>query len=117
MRTALAIVLMFVFITEAVADARPSRWCGWYARHRLVSVDPGRVYNLACKWLDWGRATFAQTGAMVVWCSKHHRHVGKITGECHHDSRGLTTCIVTSGNDGRAVRTRARVVSGAAFRM
>lgn len=105
---ALAIALA-ALSTDALAR---SGWCGNYARHNLVGSDPGSKYNLACNWLNWGRPTSAQVGAMVIWCSSGHRHVGKIVGPCNGNM-----CMVKSGNDGGAVRTRMRSVSGAVFRM
>jgi hypothetical protein len=95
----------------SLAQARTG-WCGNFARSNLVSSDPGASYNLACNWRNWGRATSAQVGAMVIWCSKSHRHVGKIVGPCVG-----TMCLVKSGNDGGAVRTRMRSVAGAVFRI
>jgi hypothetical protein len=103
--------IVTVLVTVAGADAR-SRWCGDYARHNLVSHDPGTAYNLACNWRHYGSPTYAHTGALVVWCNGHHHHVGKITGPCSGSH-----CVVTSGNDGGAVRSRMRDVSGASFRM
>jgi hypothetical protein len=87
-------------------------WCGNFARHNLVASDPGTKYNLACNWKNWGRPTTAQPGAMVIWCSPRHRHVGKIVGPCNGQM-----CLVKSGNDGGAVRTRMRSVAGAVFRI
>ena len=111
MRLSIALALIACALVAGVAEAR-TRWCGSYARTNLVSVDPGPEYNLACKWRDWGSPTHAREGAMVVWCSRAHRHVGKITGPCDGD-----VCVVTSGNDGGRVRTRARSVAGAEFRI
>jgi hypothetical protein len=68
----------------------------------------GPEYNLAANWRHYGRASGPQVGAVVVW----PHHVGMITGRA---SNGLW--IVKSGNDGNAVRERARSVSGAVFRM
>jgi hypothetical protein len=96
---------------SSAADARTG-WCGQYARQNLVASDPGTQYNLACNWRNWGRPTSAQVGAMVIWCSSKHRHVGKIVGPCVGDK-----CLVKSGNDGGAVRTRMRSVAGATFRI
>ena len=106
-----------VFLTIALvalssqAYAR-GKWCGNYARHNLVDSDPGQKFNLACNWRAWGRATTAQVGAMVIWCSGRHRHVGKIVGPCNGNM-----CLVMSGNDGGAIRTRLRSVAGAVFRI
>ncbi len=82
--------------------ARPAAWCGWEMR-QLVGGDPGPEYNLARNWAHWGHAGPAGVGAVVVWA----HHVGKIVGE--EDGRWL----VESGNDGHAVRTRARSIAGA----
>jgi hypothetical protein len=86
---------------------RPGAWCGWYARS-LVAQDPGPAFNLARAWARWGRAAMPAIGVMVVWA----HHVGMITG---HAANG--EWIVKSGNDGHAVRERARSLAGAiAFR-
>ena len=49
-----------------------------------------------------------QVGAVVVW----RHHVGEMIGRA---SNGQS--IIHSGNDGGAVRTRARSVAGAVFRV
>jgi hypothetical protein len=107
--TLLAFIALVCWTTAASAIP----WCGAYARAHLVAADPGVKYNLACNWKNWGSPTFAHEGAMVVFCSRHHRHVGKITGAC--DANG--NCVVTSGNDGGKVRERVRSVAGASFRI
>ena len=86
---------------------RPRAWCGWYMRGQ-VGADPGPTYNLARSWAHYGSdAGGPSVGAIVVW----RHHVGKIVG--HEDGKW----IVQSGNDGHAVRTRARSIAGAiAFR-
>ena len=87
-----------------VGDVRPHAWCGWFMRH-LESVSD-RAYNLARNWTRWGApAGGPRVGAIVVW----PHHVGKIVGD--QDQRGRW--LVLSGNDGHAVRTRYRSVSGA----
>jgi hypothetical protein len=86
--------------------ARPRAWCGWYMRELLGVSD--RSYNLARNWVGYGRPAMGpHVGAIVVW----PHHVGLITG----GSPGAW--VVKSGNDGHAVRERARSVAGAiAFR-
>jgi hypothetical protein len=81
---------------------RPAAWCGWEMRH-LVSSDPGPAYNLARNWARWGQPGPAGVGAVVVWS----HHVGKIVGQDNG------AWIIESGNDGHAVRTRARSIAGA----
>lgn len=90
-------------------DARPHAWCGWYMRHQ-VAADPGKAFNRAAEWVHYGASVAGPVvGAIVVW----PHHVGLITGRALN---GLW--MVHSGNDGHAVRTRARSLSGAiAFRM
>jgi hypothetical protein len=86
---------------------RPHRaWCGWYLRHRLGISDPR--LNLARNWARYyGRPHAGPCiGCVAVW----RHHVGVITG---FDGRNW---IVHSGNDGGAVRTRARSLAGAVFR-
>lgn len=91
-----------------IHDARPRAWCGWYARHELVSTDPGIAYNLARNWAHWGRPASPGPNVIVVW----PHHVGMITGKAPNGQ-----WIVKSGNDGNSVRERPRSVRGAiAFR-
>ena len=108
-RTLLLTIALVALSSQAYARGM---LCGEFARHNLVSSDPGSKYNLACNWRDWGRATSAQVGAMVIWCSGHHHHVGKIVGPCNGNM-----CLVRSGNDDGAIRTRVRSVAGAVFRI
>jgi hypothetical protein len=70
---------------------------------QLVGGDPGPTYNLARNWAHWGHAGPVGVGAVVVWS----HHVGKIVGQ----EGGQW--IVESGNDGHALRTRARSIAGA----
>ena len=92
---------------HAHLGGRPRAWCGWYMRQQ-VGGDPGPQYNLARSWAHYGSNAGGPTvGAIVVW----RHHVGKIVG------RENGQWIVQSGNDGHAVRTRARSLAGAiAFR-
>ena len=73
-----------------------------------VGSDPGPSYNLARSWAHYGsNAGGPRVGAIVVWS----HHVGKIVGEENGQ------WIIQSGNDGHAVRTRPRSLSGViAFR-
>ena len=90
-----------------LGGGRPHAWCGWYARS-LVGQDPGPSFNLARNWARWGHAASPGVGVMVVWS----HHVGMITGRSANGE-----WIVKSGNDGHAVRERARSLHGAiAFR-
>ena len=68
----------------------------------------GPHLNVAWNWSTYGRATSPQVGAVVVW----RHHVGEIVGRASNGQ-----WIVRSGNDGGAVRTRARSVAGAIFRI
>lgn len=86
------------------AGPRPSRWCGWWMRTQFGG---GPEYNLAWNWSRRGVASSPHIGAIVVW----RHHVGVIVGRT---SGGHW--LVKSGNDGGAVRTRARSVRGAVFR-
>jgi len=94
--------------TSAGADYRPHAWCGWWLRQQLGIAD--RNLNRAIMWARWGRpAGGPHVGAIVVW----PHHVGRIVGPCNG-----SVCLIESGNDGRAVRTRERSVAGAvAFRV
>jgi hypothetical protein len=69
---------------------------------RLVGADPGQSFNLARNWAHWGRPGPAGVGAVVVW----PHHVGKIVGQ--HNGQW----IIESGNDGHALRARARSIGG-----
>ena len=112
-----AIALLFAFASSAEARTpphhrspragHPAAWCGWYMRTQVGS-DPGPQYNLARSWAHYGaNAGGPSIGIIVVW----RHHVGKIVG--HENGHW----IVQSGNDGHAVRTRARSLAGAiAFR-
>jgi len=104
-------VLLAALVAAGEVQAKPWRWCGWYARHNLVTNDPGEKFNAACEWLTYGRPTSAHVGALVIWCSRAHHHVGKIVAT---DANG--NFVVRSGNDGGSVRSRVRSVEGAQFR-
>lgn len=84
---------------------RPSQWCGWWLR---TQKGGGPEYNIAWNWRNYGVPTAPQVGAIVVW--KHH--VGLLMGQTASGS-----WIVKSGNDSGAVRTRARSIEGALFRI
>ncbi len=84
---------------------RPGAWCGWYMRSRHGG---GPEFNLAANWRRWGSPGSAQVGAIVVW----DHHVGEIVGKADNGQ-----WIVLSGNDGGAVRRRARSISGATIRV
>lgn len=86
------------------AGPRPARWCGWWMRTQFGG---GPEYNVAWNWRKRGVAASPHVGAVVVW----RHHVGIIVGM---NDRGQW--LVKSGNDGGAVRVRARSVKGAVFR-
>ena len=87
---------------------RPQKWCGWQMRKEVWS-DPGPAFNRAIEWKRYGTAARGPAvGVIVVW----PHHVGKIVGR---DETGRW--IVRSGNDGGALRERARSLRGVvAFR-
>ncbi len=88
------------------AGPRPRKWCGWWMR---TQKGGGPEFNVAWNWRKYGRALSGpQVGAVVVW----RGHVGMIVGRADNGK-----WIVKSGNDGGKVRTRARSVSGAVFRI
>jgi hypothetical protein len=87
------------------AGARPRAWCGWWMRTQRGG---GPHLNLAWNWSKWGSPSGPQVGAVVVW----RHHVGEIVGRAPNGQ-----WLVRSGNDGGAVRTRARSVAGAVFRV
>jgi len=94
--------------------SRPAAWCGWQMRQEVMA-DPGPTFNRALAWKRYGvPAPGPEVGAIVVWSRGRGKgHVGKITG--FDESTGQW--IVRSGNDGHAVRERARSVKDAlAFR-
>jgi hypothetical protein len=84
---------------------RPRAWCGWWMRTQRGG---GPEMNLAWNWSRWGRSASPQVGAVVVW----RHHVGEIVGQAANGQ-----WLVRSGNDGGAVRTRARSIKGAVVRM
>ena len=84
---------------------RPRAWCGWWMRTQRGG---GPHLNVAWNWSKWGRPSSPQVGAVVVW----RHHVGEIVGRAPNGQ-----WLVRSGNDGGAVRTRARSVAGAVFRV
>lgn len=84
---------------------RPGAWCGWYMRTRHGG---GPEFNLAANWRKWGSPGSPQIGAIVVW----NHHVGEIVGRADNGQ-----WIILSGNDGGAVRRRARSISGATIRV
>ena len=90
-------------------DPRPAQWCAWWLRQKL-GIAIGAINNTALSFLHYGHNTSPHTGVVVVWSHGHgHGHVGQITGgKC-----GPSSWIVTSGNDGHAVRTRCRFVGNA----
>lgn len=86
-------------------NSKPGAWCGWYMRQLFGG---GPELNLAANWAKVGRAVVAEIGAIVVW----PHHVGLIVGKADNGQ-----FIVKSGNDGHAIRERARSIAGAiAFR-
>lgn len=87
------------------AGPRPRAWCGWWMRTQRGG---GPHLNVAWNWSKWGRPSGPQVGAVVVW----RHHVGEIVGRAENGK-----WLVRSGNDGGAVRTRARSVAGAVFRV
>ncbi|WP_333794598.1 hypothetical protein [Hyphomicrobium sp.] len=87
------------------AGPRPRAWCGWWMRTQRGG---GAHLNVAWNWSKWGRPSGPQVGAVVVW----RHHVGEIVGKAPNGQ-----WLVRSGNDGGAVRTRARSVAGAVFRV
>lgn len=83
------------------AVGRPRAWCGWWLGLHLGMLDR-RLWK-ASNWASVGsNARGPGVGVVVVW----PHHVGIITGR--HD-KGW---IVKSGNDGGAVRERARSIAG-----
>jgi hypothetical protein len=91
----------------ARSTARPRAWCGWWLA-KQKGIRDARL-NLARNWAHlYGSKSGPQPGAVVVW----PHHVGELVS---HVSGNIW--IVRSGNDGHAVRERARSIAGAiAFR-
>jgi hypothetical protein len=85
-------------------------WCGAFMRRviREAGLPDLRDGNLARAWRRYGRAGFAQPGALVVW----HGHVGILTSAA---AEGKARVI--SGNDGHRVRERLRSIAGAVIRL
>lgn len=89
-------------IRHLISDPRPREWCGWYMRQLKGVAD--RAFNLAAKWVQFGRpARGPAPGVIVVW----RHHVGEDHGPCGNGER-----LILSGNDGHAVRERCRSLAG-----
>lgn len=83
-------------------DPRPRAWCGWWLRHHLGVAD--RLYNAARAWVRYGyRASGPAPGVIAVY----PHHVGIVVSV-----PGPGRMVMTSGNDGHAVRTRERPTRG-----
>lgn len=116
MKSLLTIAMLLYASSASALDCgpRPSAWCGWWLRCHppLFSFwgDPGPKYNRALQWAKFGRpAPGPGVGVIVVWNKgKGRGHVGVITGQATGGG-----WLVTSGNDGRAVRERPRDISRA----
>lgn len=80
------------------------QWCGCWLRHQFGFSDTG--LNLAWNWTKVGSAADIHSGNVIVW----PHHVGKYNG-VRQGHRG-TEVLLTSGNDGGAVRTRWFPVNG-----
>jgi len=88
----------------AAARSRGLPWCGAYMADKLGFAGAlGRELWVAANWARVGVPTSPHIGAVVVW----HHHVGQIVGQEHGE------WVVNSGNDGHAVRSRARSLAGA----
>jgi len=116
MRKPLLVASAFLVVFSVQAEARPNHrhhghrahgWCGSYLSKYLGK--PDRRLALARSWASEGmNAGGPGIGVVVVW----PHHVGIITGQTPDGQ-----WIVHSGNDGGAVRTRARSLARAiAFR-
>lgn len=77
-------------------------WCGCWLRHVFGIAD--KAFNLAAHWATFGSPGAAAPGNIAVY----RHHVALIRGNC--DGAG---CVMISGNDGHAVRTRYRSLRGA----
>ena len=106
------IIGAIVAATLATPAQARTPWCGIDACKHLVASNPGPALNRAFDWLERGSPTSPHAGALVIWCRANGRgHIGKINGI---DANG--NFLITSGNDGGAVRIRARSIAGAQFR-
>ena len=87
----------------AAARARGLPWCGAYMADKLgYHGAAGRDLWVARNWAGVGHATSPHIGAIVVW----RHHVGQIVGQENGE------WVINSGNDGHAVRSRARSLVG-----
>lgn len=101
----LALAATAAFATSPAQAHVP--WCGYYMM-KVFGKSDGRLARAA----EWARegtnAGGPGVGVVVVW----PHHVGRIVGQDEHGQ-----WVVNSGNDGNAVRTRPRSLSGViAFR-
>src|ERR1700737_2886208 len=112
MLKAVVLATALLWVLRIDANARPlhrhhhthrgSAWCGSYMSRYFGKSD--RRLALARQWASEGsNAGGPGIGVVVVW----RHHVGVITGQAPNGE-----WIIHSGNDGGAVRTRARSVAG-----
>lgn len=102
-RVAYSALADFGFSSAHGNNAKPRKWCGWYMRQKFGG---GPAYNVAWNWARRGVPAAPHVGAIVVW----RHHVGYISG------RSAKGWIITSGNDGNAVRSRVRSIRNAVIR-
>ena len=91
---------------EGRPEECPAReWCGCWLAHRLgIGSGAGRSLWLAANWAHWGSPSALMPGAVVVY----RHHVVQVISLA-----GAGRFLAISGNDGNAVRVRARSVAGA----
>lgn len=87
-------------LQKASIGPKPKAWCGWYMRQLFGG---GPEYNVAANWAKRGQPSEAKVGAIVVW----PHHVGYISGRTKEGQ-----WLVTSGNDGNAIKTRPNSLKG-----
>lgn len=89
-------------------DCYGIQWCGCWLRHHFNMAST--ALNLARNWAGVGSHATIDSGNVIVW----NHHVGLYNGV--RQGRSGTEVLLTSGNDGGAVRTRwfsVRALGGA----
>lgn len=84
--------------TSRPSDCYGIQWCGCWLRHQFGLAS--KSLDLAVNWLGVGSPATMETGNVIVW----QHHVGKYDG--YRQGPHGREILLTSGNDGNAVRTR-----------
>ena len=99
------LALCFTLLISTETEARPRMWCGWWLAQHLGYQDKKLYYVL--NWLEdkrFTRVSGPAVGQIAVFRrGKRGGHIGIVKGV-----PGPGKVLLLSGNDGNAVRLRAR---------